>query len=154
MFKSKRIHSFPSSDRFQFLRLMKSVKDLALTRNDTRLANSANECLRRSTEGHESCPLRRIFLEDYVNTELPPGFAFLRPEGLESNDSAGPCELLERLLSQVKLQATACDDSKYFESVLACESFIKSGDHACPFSWIKGKGLDFEHTNGSGSSLR
>jgi hypothetical protein len=137
MFKSKRIQSFPPSDRFQFLRLMQSIKDLAVKRNDDRLALSAKECLNRLIEGYDQCPLSQMFREDYINTELPPSLAFVRSEGIENIYKASPCELLQRLMFQVKLQAANHDDSKYLESIQACEGLINNGDDGCPFHWIK-----------------
>ncbi len=152
MFKPKRIQEFPPSDRFQFLRLMKRFKDLAMRRNHTRFAAAANECLDRLTEGNESCPLSRIFIDDFIKTELSARLALIRSEELGSEGVTRPLELLDCLFSKVKLRAAACDDSKYLESVLACESFINNRDRTCPFHWIREGEINVENTSGPQSS--
>jgi hypothetical protein len=133
MFRSGRPSKFPPTDRFQFLRLMKSIEELAVARGDGQLEAATQACIDGLIQGNPNCSLSRIFAADYATTGLSPDLAFIRCEALYHRRTANAGELLQLLFDRVKLQASSCKDEKYLECVEDCERVINSGDPKCPF---------------------
>jgi len=140
MYKPNRPFEFPPSDRFQFLRLMKSIEQLAVSRGDRRLESATQACLTGLTHGNSNCSLGRVFAADYATTGLSPDLAFIRSEILHHRRIANARELLEILFDQVKLRASTSKDEKYRECVEDCGKLIDGGDTKCPFHVIHASG--------------
>lgn len=87
----------------------------------------------------ETCPFRKLLLEDYVKTGLTPREATTNSHGV-SPEGEGPFPasmrydaLLKRIQTLLQQDARRLDDQRYLDALLACEAATENNPQ-CPFS--------------------
>ncbi len=129
----------------KLLQIHHRLKTIVEEQGDHAFATALGACIGNAQGENphsETCPFRKLLLEDYVKTGMTPKEATTNSNGV-SPEGEGPVPvsiphavLLKRIQTLLQQDARRLDDQRYLEALLACEAATENNPQ-CPFSQLR-----------------
>ena len=129
----------------KLLQIHHRLKTMAEEQGDHAFATALGSCIatvREATAGADTCPFRKLILEDYVKTGVAPTEAITDRQRstpmLQGNSSAALTHdaVLNRVKTLLQQDARRLDDQRYLQALAYCEEATKSNPQ-CPFFQLR-----------------
>ena len=129
----------------KLLQIHHRLKTLVEEQGDHAFAIALGSCIataRGENAGADTCPFRKLLLEDYVKTGVAPTEATtsrqtLAPVSQGHLPTALPHEaVLNRIKTLLQQDARRLDDQRYLQALADCEEATKSNPQ-CPFFQLR-----------------
>ena len=127
----------------KLLQIHHRLKTMAEEQGDHAFATALGSCIatvRGATAGADTCPFRKLILEDYVKTGVAPTEAITDRQRstpmLQGNSSAALTHdaVLNRVKTLLQQDARRLDDQRYLQALADCEEATKSNPSVRSFS--------------------
>lgn len=129
----------------KLLQIHHRLKTMAEEQGDHAFATALGSCIatvQGATAGADTCPFRKLILEDYVKTGVAPTEATTARQS-STFMSQGPSSpalphdaVLNRVKTLLQQDARRLDDQRYLQALADCEEATRSNPQ-CPFFQLR-----------------